>query len=453
MLITGRTPTEEFDQVLTSIRMLPESEQEQQLRSLQSDATLDPMVLQSIARLLNMDVEPSQIHVPEHLGSYTLLEKIGEGGMGVVYKALQTKLEREVAVKVLHSNLHARAFGDAAEQFDKETRHLAKLEHPGIARIYDVHAHHDQDQDRTYYCMVMELIDGLPLTEYCDQRRVGFMQRLHIFQKVCDAVSNAHRHGIVHRDLKPANILLSEDLQPHVLDFGLAEVIDAFGRDRSHTVIAGTFQYMSPEQINARPIKNPVQSDVYSLGLILFELLTGQRPYQVRHGTIEEMRNTVTYARIPKLPACRVRHIKRLNRILRTALAKDPRHRYQTVSELWNDVYRLSEKLRGMNQRKLEHRMSELRRRMIPHQHPIRPVPQPAARQAMSKRDPPCISYNLAVVMAIVAYGISCLVGFTSYETSPWIIILGSILPAMLIYGVVAMFVWCANEILGFIFG
>ncbi|HUP23354.1 MAG TPA: serine/threonine-protein kinase [Thermoanaerobaculia bacterium] len=213
------------------------------------------------------------------LGPYRLLRGIGEGGMGEVFEAIQGgAVERRVAIKVLKQGL-----GAGATRFQIERQALALLEHPNIARLYDAGTTEDC---RPYFAM--ELVEGLPITHYCDQHTLDIRQRLALFLDVCRAVQHAHRHGVVHRDLKPSNILVAraegdDPPQVKVIDFGIAKLIgdQAPAADRSFTQageLVGTPEYMSPEQLAGDPMQIDARTDVYSLGVVLFELLVGELP-------------------------------------------------------------------------------------------------------------------------------------------------------------------------------
>ncbi|HED54536.1 MAG TPA: serine/threonine protein kinase, partial [Phycisphaerales bacterium] len=218
------------------------------------------------------------IAMPTRVGPYSIISKIGEGGMGVVYKATQDFPRRTVALKVIKPHMLTRR---ALERFRFETQILARLQHQGIAQIYDAGTTSSDMGDVPYFAM--EYIRGTPLTEYARLRKLNLHDRLVLMQRIADAVHHAHTRGIVHRDIKPANILVTEDGQPKILDFGVArsigsDLVDS-GALTQFGQLIGTVPYMSPEQVAGDPDELDARSDIYSLGVVLYELLAGHLPY------------------------------------------------------------------------------------------------------------------------------------------------------------------------------
>ena len=302
----------------------------------------------------------NQCWLGETFGVYKLIEKIGEGGMGSVYRAIQeTPVKRDVALKVINSRIASPAI---IERFQRERTAIAAMDHPNIAKLFDADA---TAQGMPYF--VMELVRGINIFEYCNQQRLGIQDRLELFIEVCHAVQHAHQKGVIHRDLKPNNVIVSVvdgKATPKVIDFGLAKAVEDKGsiRDDGTAIgtIMGTFQYMSPELASTDQKHVDTRSDVYSLGVILYELLTGRTPLPKEFLSRQSLYETLKAIREldPTLPSQQVdlrsqdlppdqnvlsweRQIRGdLEVVVSKTIEKDPVRRFQTPRELAEDLKR-----------------------------------------------------------------------------------------------------------------
>jgi serine/threonine-protein kinase len=298
------------------------------------------------------------------IGPYTLLERIGEGGMGVVYLAEQAEpLRRRVALKVIKPGMDSE---QVLARFQAERQALALMDHPNIAKVHDAGT---TQGGRPYF--VMERIEGTPITRYCDEACFTPRQRLELFIPVCQAIQHAHQKGVIHRDIKPSNILVTlvdSRPVPKVIDFGIAKAIDQRLTERTLFTrlgaIVGTPEYMSPEQAGASPDVD-TRTDVYALGILLYELLTGTTPLDreiLRQVAFDEVLKRVreeeppkpstrlsgTNDRLPSVAAVRGTEPARLAKLVRgdldwvvmKALEKDRTRRYETASGLARDLQR-----------------------------------------------------------------------------------------------------------------
>lgn len=282
--------------------------------------------------------------IGKKIGAYSLKKLIGTGGMSAVYLASRIDdFEKEVAVKIIPPFENRKA---SAENFKRERQILARLEHPNIAQILDGGT---TETEKPY--IVMEFVDGLPLGDFCVENNLDETEKLRIFQEVCRTVSFAHQNLIVHRDLKPNNILVTKNRTVKLLDFGIAKLLDAeainFKENKTFDGNALTLEYASPEQINGENIT--VASDVYSLGVILYELLTGKRPHYFKNKSLGEILNIIQTNEAVK-PSKLIKNTNEkvndeLDLIALKALSKDVSERYRTVAELSADINNYLENL------------------------------------------------------------------------------------------------------------
>jgi tetratricopeptide (TPR) repeat protein/predicted Ser/Thr protein kinase len=289
------------------------------------------------AGALTPGYQPAGPALPERVGEFRIRGLLGVGGMGVVYDAEQEHPHRRVALKVIRdAGLHP----DALRRFARESDVLARLQHPGIAQIYAAGtAEGPHGEAQPYFAM--ERVDGRPLAAYAaglDRRG-----RLELFARVCDAMNYAHQRGVIHRDLKPANVLVDEAGQPKILDFGVARLTDADMQGTRATAtgeVVGTLQYMSPEQLGGDPLAVDTRSDVYALGVILYELLAGRRPYDLTGRQLLDAARTILTVDPPPLGAADRRLRGDLETIAAKALDKEPTRRYASAAGLAADVRR-----------------------------------------------------------------------------------------------------------------
>jgi tetratricopeptide (TPR) repeat protein/predicted Ser/Thr protein kinase len=277
--------------------------------------------------------------LPESIGKYAVRRILGEGGMGVVYLAEQERPRRTVALKVIRPGLITPRL---LRRFEHESETLAKLQHPGIAQIFEAATHESALGPQPFFAM--ELVDGKPLTLYAAEARLDLPQRLDLFARICDAVHHAHQKGVIHRDLKPGNILVTANGQPKVLDFGIARATDdsnaegATLRTEAGTLV-GTLSYMSPEQVSD-PSGVDVRSDVFTLGVILYELVAGRLPHALETHTLPEAVRIVAERDAPSVLSVDRTIPYDVATIVSKAMERDRARRYQSASDLAADIGR-----------------------------------------------------------------------------------------------------------------
>src|ERR1051326_1765407 len=299
---------------------------------------------------------PPEDRAGQVAGRYRFLNLIGEGGMGEVYRAEDTELGRPVAIKLIRSALKTK---EILRRFDIERQILAQLNHDHIARLFDV----GTTADGVPF-LAIEYVDGRPIDNYCRDQAIGLRERLKLFRSVCSAVQYAHQHLIVHRDLKPSNVLVTNDGQAKLLDFGIAKLLDASTETQATATLLRvmTPDYASPEQVKGDAVTTA--TDVYALGVMLYELLTGALPYKIHKRTTDEIVKAICEQE-PTKPSSvvsgqlsvvgkseppavaggsAIRNPKSLrgdlDNIILKALRKEPASRYQSVSDFSEDIRR-----------------------------------------------------------------------------------------------------------------
>ncbi|MHC4962702.1 MAG: serine/threonine protein kinase, partial [Planctomycetota bacterium] len=311
---------------------------------------------------VTLDINPNEI-IGTVIGRYKLLQQIGEGGFGIVYMAEQEHpIRRRVALKIIKLGMDTK---QVVARFEAERQALAMMDHPNIAKVLDAGA---TDTGRPYF--VMEYINGTPITEYVDQEKIGIEGRLKLFIQVCEAVQHAHQKGLIHRDIKPSNLIVNVHegkVTPKVIDFGVAKAMSMALTEKiiftQHGQLIGTPEYMSPEQADLKEKDIDTRADIYSLGVVLYELLAGTLPFEpetLREGGFAEIQRIIREEEAPhpsaklsslgedatKVAQNRQTQLSRLVKSLHEelewipmmAIRKERDQRYKSAADLAQDV-------------------------------------------------------------------------------------------------------------------
>jgi serine/threonine protein kinase/tetratricopeptide (TPR) repeat protein len=276
---------------------------------------------------------------PDRIGGYRVIGVLGVGGMGVVYEAQQESPRRSVALKVISALGLSQI---AMRRFEHESDVLGRLRHPGIAQIYEAGTAKLDGVERPFFAM--EIVRGEPITAYAENHNLSTRERLELIRRLCEAVQHAHQNGVIHRDLKPGNVLVDELGQPKILDFGIARATDSDVQTTTMRTsvgeLIGTLAYMSPEQASGDPEEIDTRSDVYAIGVIAYELLTGRLPLDLGERMVHEAVRVIRDEEPQRLSRIKPRLGGDVETITAKALEKDKTRRYQTCAALAGDIER-----------------------------------------------------------------------------------------------------------------
>jgi len=352
--VTDADKFQELDRLFQAVCDLPADQQAQRLVELApGNESLQSEVIELLkAEQSSAGVTPESFHesiasiltgsivTPEAIGNYRIIRTLGQGGMGIVYEAQQQSPQRTVALKLLRPGL---ATQELIRRFEFEAEALGRLQHPNIAHIYEAGLVETPAGPRPFFAM--EIVRGDPLNSWARKSGASVRQKLELFADICDAIQHAHTQGVVHRDIKPANILVTQDDKPKVLDFGVARTADA-SPDMLETLatepgqLVGTMAYMSPEQVSGKTGQIDTRSDVYGLGVVLYELMSSKLPHNIEGLGLVDSADAITNKSAPKLSTYDTRLRGDIETIAAKALVKDKEHRYQTAAALADDVRR-----------------------------------------------------------------------------------------------------------------
>ena len=330
-------------------------ERELQTRAVRERCATDEELLRLVMALLDADHElratPSEdgssVYVPDQetigrtVGRYSIVREIGSGGMGRVYEAIQEQPRRGIALKLMRGGVLSKS---GAWRFRREAELLARLDHPGIARIYEAGSIDVAGEPSLF--IAMELVrNARSITDYAEERSLGIEERIELVARVCDAVQHGHQKGVIHRDIKPENVVVGENGDPRLIDFGVARLSDHEQTSTtSHTRVGefiGTLAYMSPEQFDPDPDHVDVRADVYSLGVLLFELLSGRLPHEVNDLSIAGAALRIRSEPPAGLGLSRRSLPRGLEAVVGKALEQDREKRYSSAALLASDLRRL----------------------------------------------------------------------------------------------------------------
>lgn len=345
-----------YFELLEQLEKLPDEQRQDALlaQCAEGEAT---DILSLVQLRLGLAPDSDRCRTGERIRNFVLGEQIGRGGMGIVYRAIQEfpgGIKREVAVKLIHPEFVADAPGEARQRFQQEIGMLVMLEHKGIARIYDGGIQVDKTSREETLFFAMELVPGKPLNDYVAEHRatLGVSGILHVFGQVCDALSYVHQQGVIHRDLKPSNILVDVNAEPRIIDFGLAQ---CDGRAVAKIAIerrSGTLEYMSPEQSTCGLEPVTTASDIYALGVILYELLAGHHPRKLRSESSSAAMGSEGFrALLECLTSSCCGCAGELVRTVAQAMAPRPGDRFATTAELGHAVRRCLDAVQRQQQR------------------------------------------------------------------------------------------------------